>query len=290
MSEVVAEVEDAEIDMDKPLEDMSVEELEQVYAASEEGETDSSEPEAEVDEVVAETEVESEEPEVNDDDSNTEAKESLEDMVKAMRKEMQGLQKLNAQTQTKLGEALKAKNSVQNEVEEDVDPYVDPDKFFEKKTKQAEAKRQAELQAEQEKLQGTKDYVTARVPEFESMVDDMSTELKSLLSDDPDADLYASNFKANPYIVDPLTLLFAGRTAELKREIAKLKGKANSSENGKGDLIKKINRLGRNKSTVNGSGSNSSSNGKLNNALTARQIEGTDLDKLQLLYEQSLEN
>lgn len=283
-SSMEAEVIETEVSVDKPLEDLTVEELQQVYDQSSDGETEISEPE-EVEEVAAETSNDSEELGENDDSNEA----TTVDPMEAMMKEMKGLQKMFARTQTELGELRKT--NAQTVIDEDVDPYTDPDKFFDKKMEARENKKAESLASQQAKLDETKSYVEARVPKFGDMVDDMSVELKSLLGDEPDADLYVSNFKENPYVVDPLTLLFAGRTAELKREIAKLQGKASKSENGKGDLIKKINNLGRNRSTVNGSGSNASSNGSVRASLSRNQIEseGMTVEKLQAQYEQMLE-
>ena len=286
----VQEVEQTEVKEEKPLEDLTVEELQQMHDQLAEGET-SHEPEADASAEDAETIENSENPDENVDSNDaTTSEESQADIIKAMRKEMDGLQKLVARSQTELGLLRKQKETLQQnqqEVEE-IDPYVDPDKYFEKKLNERESNKALQQQQEALKLQETKDYVEAVIPNFGDMITDMSDELNTLLKDEPERDVYVSNFKANPYVVDPLTLMFAGRTAELKRELNALKGKLSNSANGKGDLINKINKLGRSKPTISG-GSHGSTNGKVGDALTSSQIENMPLDQLERLYKQQLE-
>jgi len=285
----VKEVEQT-VDKDRPLEDLSVEELQQMHDQIVDGEA-FNEPETDGKVIVANADNANEDPS-KDVDSNdaTTKEESTEDLIKAMRKEMDGLQKLVARSQTELGLLRKQKESLQSgqTEDEDIDPYVDPDKYFEKKLSERERNKALQQEEELYRLQSTKDYVEARIPNFGDMINDMSNELSVLLKDEPDHDVYVNNFKSNPYVVDPLTLMFAGRAAELKRELDTLRGKMSTTANGKGELINKINKLGRSRPTISG-GSNGSTNGRVGDALTANQIESMSLDQLERLYKQQLE-
>ena len=112
----------------------------------------------------------------------------------------------------------------------------------------------------------------------------MSVELKDLLGDEPHAEAYAQEMKDRPYTFDPLVLLLAGRAAELRAKVNELEGKTKNSENSKSELIKKVNRLGRTKSVVKGSGGTSSGGGKV--SYTNRQIENMSLEDLEKLDSQ----
>ena len=138
-------------------------------------------------------------------------------------------------------------------------------------------------------IEDNKSYVTAKMPEFDSMIDDISEEIKHFISDEPDADNLIEEFKANPYTVNSLTLLGFGKVAELKRKLSDLE-KQLKSDNGKADLVRKIKNVGKNKTVVNG-GNNGGNNGNIEMQLTHKQIESRDMspEKLEKLIRQRLE-
>ena len=290
----VQEIEETIVE-DKPLSDMSIEELEQAYDRELSGQTEDSDPDNnETEDVALEAKEEDGPVKVDDSEEATSENDSKNDPMSAMAKQMEGMQKLLAKFGTEQGDFRKFVESVkngelnqssQNEDEEDIDPYTDADKFIDKKL----ADRERDQLKAQEKINQTINYVKGRVPKFEDMKDTMANELKSLLADDPDVDVYVNNFKANPYVVDPLTLLFMGKSAELREEIAQLQGKVSNSANSKGDLIKKVNSLGRSKGVVSG-GANGSTSANVNSSLTGRQIESMSLEDLTKAYKQETEN
>lgn len=290
-------VETADIELDKPLEEMSVEELQAMHDASVEGETEESEPSEATEDITAETDDDAEEPTQDDDSNEADANDVSEgEMLKAMRKEMDGLQKMFARTQTELGESRKLTETLQDlvksqhsESDEEVDPYEDADKFIDKKFEQREARKAAAIQAEQMKVREAKDYVESKIPEFSNMVDDMSNEIGDIFKDDPEVNTYVNNFKSNPYVLDSLTLVFAGKAAEYKRQIAELQEKVSGSDKGKGELISKIKNLGRTKSPI-GRGSNSSTNGRVKSEFSPKKIEAMGIEELEKLYASELEN
>jgi len=292
----VQEVEEPKTE-DKPLEEMTTEELEQAYEAQMAGESDSSEPDDETKEYVANADKDNKGPKDADNSSEDNSEAEMTVTEKAMMKTMEGLQKQFAKIGTELGnnrkemEAIRSganENSSQSEGDEEIDPYTDADRFIEKKLADRERK-QAQSQTEaKEKEDNTKNYVQARFSNIDEMIPEMATELKNMLGDDPDAETYEQNFKANPYVVDTLTLLSIAHASKLQKEITQLKSDATKTGNGKADLIKKINGLGQNKSTINGN-SNGSSNGKGQTSLTNKKIESMSLDDLEKAYELELE-
>lgn len=274
-----------EENQDKSLEDMSEEELEAQYEKQLAGESENSDPDDDG----------SQEP-GNDDDSNEDTNEpEMSASEKALIKEMKGLQKMFARNQTELSNFKKDIDGIRNresddgsQDEDDIDPYTEPEKFLDKRLEKREKAQARSQQEAQEKVDNTRDFVHGKIENFEDNIDSMSEELEDMLGDDPDAKSYAKNFKDNPYVVDSLTLLWAGRAAALRSEIAQLKGEASKAGNGKADLISKINKLGKNKSTVNGN-SNGSGNGGKQVTLTAKKIESMSLEDLDKAYELELE-
>ena len=288
----VQEVEDTVVE-DKPLAEMSVEELELSYEKQLEGETDSSEPDNDDQEIVAEVDEVVEEPKEVDDSNQVEAEKEVEMSAseKALLKQMEGIQKLLAKGETERGnfrkemEAFRSKNLSEDVSEDDeIDPYVDPDKFFEKKLAERE---QAQANTQQQFTE-RKSFIESKVPKFGDMVDSIADNLGSMLSDDPLVDTYKTNFKENPYILDDLTLLALGDNAKLRNELTELQDKISNSKNSKGDLIAKVNNLGRTRGVVS-NGNNGSTSAGVKNQFTSRQIENMSLEDLEKQYKLDLQ-
>jgi hypothetical protein len=292
----VEQLEAEQVELDKPLEDLSEEELQQMLDDSQDGQPEQSEPSEEVEDVVAETDDDSEEPTIDEDAKEEIAKEdSADDMLKAMRKEMDGLQKMFARSQTELGEYRKLAETIQDlkqskeSEDEEVDLYTDPDKYLDRRDAIKQKQDAAAKQAETLRLRETKDYVESIVPDFENMIDDISGHIGDMFKGDDKVNDYVNNFKANPYILDSLTLAFAGKAAQLGRRVAELEGKVSSSDEGKNELIRKVKNLGKTKSAI-GRGSNSSTNGRAKSEFSNKKIEGMSIEELEKLYMAQTDN
>lgn len=289
----VQEVEEPVVE-DKPLTEMSAEELQQAYENESKGQTEISEPSESEEKEVAEVKQSEAEPVNVDDSSKATAEDEVEMSAseKALMKQMEGIQKLLARNETERGEfrkemeAFRSKSLEGSSSEEDeVDPYVDPDKFFEKKL----AEREQAQASVQQQFNERKSFVESKVPKFGDMIDSMAENLGNMLSDDPMVDTYKTNFKDNPYILDDVTLLALGDNAKLRNEIAELQEKISNSKNSKGDLIKKVNSLSSTKGVVS-NGNNGSTSSSVKNQFTSKQIEGMDLSELQKMYKLETEN
>jgi len=281
------------------IEGLPVEELQEMYnakVAEEAGQTDEqSEPTTEGIENES-----TENPEVNAEPDTaeepaTEAKKE-EVTIEALQKQLEGMQKIFARSQTDYGENKKlmqqmlAQNQAQAEPEEEVDFYTDPDKFLEQKVNQKlDAHNQANLQ-QQQVLDTTKGIVNGYYTDFEDHVDVISSRIKEFLGDDPSADIQAQSFKDNPYSTDAWTLLFAADSAKKEREITDLQKKLQAAQQGQGKLVQNIKKFNGQRPTVSGNSGQASGDAQIQ--LSRAQIEelGTngDIGKLEELYKQAM--
>ena len=237
------------------------------------------------------------EPKVTDSKSDTEGETSvdpaIQSLVDGMKKEMKGVQKQLARTQTELGQYRKMETLRQEEQrklqsqQEPIDYYDDPDGRTKQIIQEELGKTDSKVLEQQNAIDSNRDLTLSYVPEFEDYVDDIGNQLKDMLPDDPDNMVQIEAFKSNPYTWAPITLLFGAEAAKLRKRIVELEGRVTSSNNGKGDLINKIKNLGSQQSTVFGGAGQSASDGTL--SLSDAQIEqmGNDNpDKLADLYSQ----
>lgn len=276
--------------LDKPISDMSIEELQSAYNNSlDDGETEQSEPETNDDVTLSEKAEKKEDPVKSDDSSVEDSNDSKSKQIEALSKQMEGIQKLLSKWGNEVSEIRKLKESIQDSPkakqpsDDEDDPYVV--EVVEKKLRAKEEKARADA----ERLENTKSYMETKVPGFSGMMNEMVEGLKEVLAEEPEVDVYVNNFKANPYTsVDPLTLLYMGRNASLQKEINELKAQLSNTGSSKRDLIKKVNNLSSTRGVVS-NGSNASVSGA-KATLSARQIENMSIEELQKAYRQETED
>jgi hypothetical protein len=264
----------------------SSQEVVQEEAAVEEGVSTSEVTEAEV----SQSEEKPNEVEAKDDSQDPEGDPIL--------KKLEGMQKLLDRQGTEIGQyrkmeailkEMQARQApVAQEAQEDVDIYSDP-KAYVRQEAQAirEEEKLAELQ-QQQALEGNKNLIMSKVPEFTDLVDDIAESMKGVIGDQVDnADELIASFKQNPYSENPLSLIYAAEAVKQSRKVAALEQELADAKKGPSNLVANIKKGAKLKSTVNG---NASASGGDSTAVSTGDISLLSDDELDQAFNQSLNN
>jgi hypothetical protein len=207
--------------MEKPMEQLSNEELDAQLQTSDEGETPSPEsaPEAKTEEKPAEPPDEVAE---------------LRKQNELLQKNLEGLKKVVDRQGNELGKARKALIEKPKAEEFIDDPVAATEKLMEHK-KQTEEQANEQVQ---EYLRHAKATVQKHVPEFDSSINDIAEIMKN---DGADEETLES-FKKNPLVFTPAVLVNLAHRAKLVKEITKLKEEVASLKKTPSDIVSKINK------------------------------------------------